>query len=97
MSIVIILWLLFYIFLVDTGAFNISINSEFSPGVDPIFLEYVGCNGDEADLLSCTREQPLGLARCPHSDDVGLVCPGEKSRDKNTLCGTNRRYTKRMQ
>lgn len=53
-----------------------ALNSEFSVGSDPSFLELVKCNGDEVDLLACARDRPLGLAKCPHSEDVGVICQG---------------------
>eukprot|EP00117_Sycon_ciliatum_P010401 scpid20566/ scgid12315/ Deleted in malignant brain tumors 1 protein; Hensin len=38
-----------------------------------IWLDDVGCRGDEADLLQC-RSSGLGQSNCLHSDDVGIEC-----------------------
>ena len=59
----------------DAGPFKVT--TSFSPGSDPTFLEYTMCGGHEVDLLSCAKDRPLGLAQCPHSEDVGLICPGK--------------------
>ncbi|MCK6573847.1 hypothetical protein L6V77_22440 [Myxococcota bacterium] len=55
---------------------------EFGGGADPIWLDNVGCAGDEANLMSC-QAQPWGQHNCVHEEDAGVTCltgeggPGE--------------------
>jgi hypothetical protein len=55
---------------------------EFGGGADPIWLDDVGCAGDEANLMSCPA-QPWGQHNCVHEEDAGVTCltgeggPGE--------------------
>ena len=51
----------------------------FSPGIDPILLDQVSCNGGEGRLLDCPNS---GLQvvhySCNHYQDAGVQCiPGE--------------------
>ncbi len=62
---------------VGDGA-SVLISSNFSTRSGPVFLELNYCVGNEMDLLSCQRNEPLGLSQCPHSKDVGLLCSGNK-------------------
>ena len=42
-------------------------------GVDPIWLDGIGCLGDEDALVNCTHS-PFGSSDCGHSEDVGIEC-----------------------
>ena len=42
----------------------------------PIFLDNVNCTGVEDSILDCLSQDP-GLHRCVHSQDSGVLCPGE--------------------
>lgn len=47
----------------------------FGSGTGPIFLNNLGCLGDEESLLDCLSS---GIAmNCNHTRDVGVVCSGE--------------------
>ena len=51
----------------------------FGPGVDPILLDQVSCNGSEGRLLDCPNRD-LGYY-CNHNQDAGVQCiPGEYNR-----------------
>ena len=50
--------------------------SFFGPGTGPIFLDRVNCLNSESQLLECDRNRPLGVHRCNHSQDAGVVCIG---------------------
>ncbi len=55
-------------------------NSSYTHGTEAIFLSDLNCHGDEAYLLNCNSQfrTPPGLVMsCDHSDDVGVLCPGE--------------------
>ncbi len=47
-------------------------------GADPIWLDQVGCAGDEQGLASC-EANPVGDNDCSHEEDAGVRClgPGE--------------------
>ena len=52
------------------------IDSIFSAGSGPIFLDNVVCAGTEDNLLSCSHSQ-IFQHNCDHSEDVAVVCDGE--------------------
>ena len=45
-------------------------------GIGPIFLDEVGCTGDEASLLECSH---AGVHNhdCSHYEDAGVLCPSK--------------------
>ncbi|XP_072168033.1 scavenger receptor cysteine-rich domain-containing protein DMBT1-like [Diadema setosum] len=45
--------------------------ASFGRGFGPIYLENVGCEGDEENLLDCPYENQTS---CSHSEDAGVVC-----------------------
>ena len=51
-------------------------NAGFGQGTGPVFLDGVGCTGNESSLLSCSRS---GIASCSHFHDAGVVCPSCES------------------
>ena len=57
------------------GAVALS-EAAFGVGFGPIFLDEVGCTGNEARLLECSHEGVLNH-NCFHFEDAGVVCPGE--------------------
>ena len=48
---------------------------EFGGGVGTIWLDELGCVGDEPNLLACPAE-PLGVSDGDHEEDVGVLCLG---------------------
>lgn len=42
----------------------------------PIFISTLRCNRDDATILSCGREAPIGVTNCIHSQDVYVRCHG---------------------
>ena len=68
--------LIYILSFLDAGPIVIRTQEELSNVSNPILLEQIKCDGQEPDLLSCRRAQPLGLSRCSHKADVHLVCPG---------------------
>ena len=58
----------------DVVAFG---NAHFGAGTGTIFLDEVGCSGNEAKLTYCSRSSTV---RCSqgHSEDAGVRCQGQK-------------------
>ena len=52
------------------------LTSGYTVGDGPIFLSQLLCSGSEQSLLECSSGYPVGLHRCDHSMDVGLLCLG---------------------
>ena len=48
--------------------------SFFGPGTGPILMSYVGCTGNEFNLVNCTHSTSTPF--CSHSRDAGVRCPG---------------------
>ena len=55
------------------------LNAFFGPGVGPIFLDQVACNGNEESLLDCPSSGLEEVGSCTHAQDAGVVCgpPGK--------------------
>ena len=51
----------------------VSFGLTFGPGAGPIWLDDLGCAGDEASLLDCPA-LALGVHNCGHNEDVGVIC-----------------------
>ena len=55
------------------GARSAHGNAVFGQGLDPIWIEGVGCQGGEASLLDCTHAG-WGAHNCNHGEDASVVC-----------------------
>ncbi|KAM4598236.1 scavenger receptor cysteine-rich type 1 protein M160-like [Polymixia lowei] len=54
-------------------ALEVKHSAFFGEGSGGILMSNVKCSGSEDYLSQCTHN-PLGMQRCGHSDDVGVVC-----------------------
>lgn len=54
-------------------------SASFGQGVDPIFLDNMGCLGTEIFLRNCPNSGSIGLHNCRHAEDASVVCTGEES------------------
>ena len=50
-------------------------NAAYGPGTVDIFLDNVVCQGNELDLLMCSRSE-IGQNDCTHSEDASVQCGG---------------------
>ena len=55
------------------GAISAPLAAAFEQGTGPIWLDDVGCFGNEKYISLC-RHQGWGVANCGHSKDAGVVC-----------------------
>ena len=48
---------------------------EYGGGSGPIFLDDVGCLGNETRLEDCVHDG-IGIHNCAHFEDAGVLCLG---------------------
>ena len=52
-------------------------NAYYGQGTGFIMISYVGCTGEEQNLLNCTHSG-YGRTYCGHYEDAGVRCPGRQ-------------------
>ncbi|KQK85027.1 deleted in malignant brain tumors 1 protein-like protein [Amazona aestiva] len=64
-------------------------SARFGWGSGPIWLDNVGCSGQETDFFQCPAKM-WGIHNCHHGEDAGVVCGGERwdGGKGASLCGT---------
>ena len=53
----------------------------YGQGTGPIFLDDVGCDGNETSLLNCANTM---LHNCGHSEDAGVRCGAARKLMRNS-------------
>ena len=56
-------------------AIAITDGNNFGPGTGFIFLDNVGCRGNETNLDDCAHNV-VGVHNCDHGEDAGVICQG---------------------
>jgi hypothetical protein len=51
----------------------VALTSGFANGIGQIWLDNVGCNGDEVSLFDC-HSNYIGSHDCTHKKDAGVMC-----------------------
>ena len=64
-----------YLFHCDHYTAATVLTSGFTNGTGQIWLDEVGCLGNEIRLIDCPAD-PLGQHDCGHSEDAGVSCTG---------------------
>ena len=53
-------------------------NAYFGESSGPYHLDYIHCNGNEANLLNCTRQYTeIGVQKCSPGNEAGVRCDGK--------------------
>jgi len=68
-------------------------SATFGRGTGPIWLDRVGCRGDEYNLGKCTHPGYGVLYSCSHSEDAGVVCNSHLRRKLYQIASTNSTIT----
>lgn len=56
------------------GGLVLSSSITFGSGTGPVWLDSVGCHGNEQTLSACMVEIGGGTSSCTHAEDVNIVC-----------------------
>ncbi|XP_060071328.1 neurotrypsin-like [Ylistrum balloti] len=60
----------------DTASATHMSKARYGSGVGPIWLDETQCTGQETNLGQCSM-QAYGRGDCDHTEDAGVICPGE--------------------
>ena len=52
------------------------VEAEYGAGTDQIWLDDVGCSGDESDIADCNHNGWGVVGLCNHLEDAGVKCSG---------------------
>ena len=63
-------------------------SSQYGPGVGPIWLDNVMCDGSEQTLARCSHRGVNITNSCTHAKDVGVNCSGLESKHNYTCIRT---------
>ena len=60
----------------------------FGEGDGPIFMDNLGCSGNEGKLSTCPTFSETGFHQCDHTMDAGVICRGQSPMYNVTLSNT---------
>ena len=64
--------------LVDVVAY---VNGRFGKGMGAIYVDSLGCKGNEANLTSCSYD--TNTYECSHAHDAGITCSSTRKAPKS--------------
>lgn len=68
-------------------------DSYFGEGSGPYHVTQLQCNGEEANLLSCSYNS---VHNCKRNEDAGVKCDGKEIKLANILYNKSIKYSKAM-
>ena len=77
------------------GALTLLGDDTIPEGAGLVWLEGVGCRGNESRLTECDL-MGWGLSQCDHTQDIGLMCDGERERERIDCTSQQRSFTCRF-
>ncbi|XP_041641014.1 deleted in malignant brain tumors 1 protein-like [Cheilinus undulatus] len=64
-------------------------NAVYGQGSGPIWLDNVGCSGDETSISEC-RHQGFGVHDCSHFEDASVTCEDRRPHNAQLICGADK-------